>query len=387
VNAAVPFLDLRAAHAELAAELEAASRRVLASGRYVLGPELEQFEREFAAYCGVSEAVGVGNGLEALVLILRASGIGPGDEVIVPAHTFIATWLAVTAAGARPVPADVRADTGNIDPSAVAAAITGRTRAVVAVHLHGVPAEMPALAQLASRHGLRLIEDAAQAHGARCQGRRCGGLADAAAFSFYPGKNLGALGDGGAVATNDTGLAARVRRLRNYGSTEKYRHDELGGNSRLDELQAAFLRAKLPSLDAWNERRRQVAQHYLNELRDIDGLRLPRAAAADHPCWHLFPVRHAARDALRSRLAQAWIETQIHYPEPPFLSGAYASHGWRAADFPVAAAWAAETLSLPIGPHLSTAGVATVTRRLRELLTGAATVPAPPAALSRGHHA
>ena len=251
----VPFLDLRAAHLELKQEMDAAFARVLDSGWYILGPEVEAFENEFARYSDVKYCIGVGNGLDALQLALQAFGIGPGDEVIVPAHTFIATWLAVSACAATPVAVDVRMDTCNIDPEALSAAITPRTRAIMPVHLYGQAADMDTINDIAQRHSLIVIEDMAQAHGARYYGRRCGGLGHAAATSFYPGKNLGALGDGGAVLTNDSAIANKVRLLRNYGSRNKYNHEIQGCNSRLDELQAAFLRVKLAHLDEWNERR------------------------------------------------------------------------------------------------------------------------------------
>jgi dTDP-4-amino-4,6-dideoxygalactose transaminase len=257
----VPFLDLKAAHAELRAELDAAYARVMDSGWFVLGDELAAFEAEFAAYCGARHCVGVGNGLDALHLILRAMQIGPGDEVIVPANTYIATWLAVSYAGAAPVPVEPDPRTFNLDPARVEAAVTPRTKAVMPVHLYGQPADVDAVREVAARHGLRVIEDAAQAQGARYRGRAAGSLADAAGFSFYPGKNLGAAGDAGAVTTDDDALAAELRRLRNYGSPAKYQHDVKGFNSRLDELQAAVLRVKLRRLDEWNARRAAVATY------------------------------------------------------------------------------------------------------------------------------
>ena len=271
----VPFLDLRAAHAEVRDALDAAYRRVVGSGAYVLGAEVEAFEREFAAYCGVGHCVGVGNGLDALHLVLRAYGVGPGDEVVVPSNTFVATWLAATHAGATPVPVEPDPATYNLDPARLEAAITPRTRAIVAVHLYGQPADMDPVREVARRHGLPVVEDAAQAHGARYRGRRAGALGDAAAFSFYPGKNLGGLGDGGAVTTDDAALADRVRVLRNYGSREKYHNEVVGVNSRLDPLQAAFLRAKLPHLDAWNARRAAVAARYLDGLGGVGGAGWP----------------------------------------------------------------------------------------------------------------
>jgi dTDP-3-amino-3,4,6-trideoxy-alpha-D-glucose transaminase len=302
----------------------------------------------------------VSNGLDALRLVLEAYEIGPGDEVIVPSHTFIATWLAVSQTGATPVPAEVSAATFNLDPELVAAALTSRTRAIVAVHLYGQPADMDALREVAG-DGVRLIEDAAQAHGARYRDRRTGGLGDAAAFSFYPAKNLGALGDGGAVVTADAGLAERVRLLRNYGSPAKYRHDVRGANARLDELQAALLRAKLPLLDRWNERRRVLAERYAAEL---EGVTVPHAPDWAEPVWHLFAVLHPERDRLQGRLEQAGVETLIHYPVPPHLTGAYADFGL--GPLPVAERIAREQLSLPIGPHLSDEQAAAVIAAVRE---------------------
>jgi dTDP-3-amino-3,4,6-trideoxy-alpha-D-glucose transaminase len=342
---AVPFLDLHAGYRELRADLEEAQRRVMASGRYVLGPEVEAFEREFAAFCGVAECVSVASGLDALTLALRAIGVRAGDEVVVPGHTFIATWLAVSALGARPVPVDCLPETGNIDPAAIEPVLTARTRAIVPVHLYGRPADMGAI----QAQGLPVLEDAAQAHGARFGSRRAGSLGRAAAFSFYPGKNLGAYGDGGAVTTGDPALAETLRALRNYGSQEKYVHTLQGSNSRLDELQAAFLRVKLRHLDRWNERRRAIAARY---LADIEGVALPVVDPGCEPVWHLFVVRVPARQALQEHLSARGVETLVHYPTPPHLAGAYASEGpWPA--LPVTETLADTVLSLPIGPHMT----------------------------------
>lgn len=364
-STAVPFIDLQAPYRELREEIDAAVSAVLESGRYVLGTQLEAFEREFAAYCEAEHCVGVGNGLEALRLILEAYGIGPGDEVIVPAHTFIATWLAVSGAGATPVPVEPDERSFNIDPGAVAAVITPRTRAIIAVHLYGRPAEIGPLRELADRHGLALIEDAAQAHGARLHERRAGALADAAGFSFYPSKNLGAAGDGGAVTTNDPALAERVRLLRSYGSIVKYRHEERGGNSRLDEIQAALLRVKLRHLDAWTDRRREVARVYLEALAGVEGLTLPETDRATEPVWHLFVIRHKDRDALQARLADLGVATIIHYPIPAHRTGAYA--GLSLGDrLPLTDRIAGQVLSLPIGPHLGDTQVGAVVRAVRE---------------------
>lgn len=348
----VPFFDLKAPHLELRTGLQAAFERVMDSGWFVLGHELQAFEREFADYCGARACIGVGNGLDALHLILRAYGIGEGDEVIVPSNTFIATWLAVDQAGARPVPVEPDVTTHNIDPTAIERAITPRTRAIIAVHLYGQTADMAGIGAIARKHGIKVIEDAAQAQGAREGERRAGALGDAAAFSFYPGKNLGALGDGGCVVTDDGVLAEAVRRLSNYGSEVKYRHEVKGFNSRLDELQAAFLRVKLSCLDEWNERRARVARHYLDKLASTS-LVLPMVAGHRTPVWHQFVVQHPQRDLIRERLAAAGIDTLIHYPIPPHLQTAYAAGGWTAGAFPIAERLAGQILSLPIGPHLS----------------------------------
>ena len=346
----VPFLDLGAAYRELKADLDAAWARCMASGWYVLGAEVEAFEQEFASYCGTRHCVGVGNGLEALHLILRGYDIGPGDEVIVPANTYIATWLAVSYSGATPVPVEPDASTYNIDPDRIESAIGSRTRAIMVVHLYGQTADMAPINALARRHGLKVIEDAAQAHGASYRGRRAGSLADAAGFSFYPGKNLGALGDGGAVVTDDAGLADRIRVLRNYGSRVKYQNEVKGYNSRLDELQAALLRVKLPHLDTWNARRSGIARRYLAELAATD-LTLPQVPDGSDPAWHLFVVRSPQRDRLQADLGTAGIGTLIHYPVPPHLSGAYSAE-FLGRHFPLSEALAGSVLSLPIGPHL-----------------------------------
>ena len=348
----VPFLDFVDPYEELRTELDEAYFRFMRSAWYILGKEVEAFEQEFAAFCGVQHCVGVGNGLEALHLILRAYGIGQGDEVIVPSNTYIATWLAVSYAGAIPVPVEPNSETFNIDPARIEAAITARTKAIMPVHLYGQPADMDPILELARKHGLKVIEDNAQSQGARYKGRRTGSLGDAAGNSFYPGKNLGAFGDAGAVTTNDAILADRVRSLRNYGSKKKYYNECKGYNSRLDELQAAFLRVKLKKLDEWNGRRRAVATRYLADLRDLPGLTLPFVPVWAEPVWHLFVVRHPNREGLQQALTEAGIGTLIHYPVPPHLSGAYADRKWAPGAFPVAEALANTVLSLPMGPHL-----------------------------------
>lgn len=349
----IHFLDVKAAYDELKTELDAAYRRVMDSGWYINSGEVKAFELEFAEYCEAKYCIGVGNGLDALYLILRAYEIGVGDEVIVPAHTFIATWLGVSNCGATPVPVEPDGTTYNIDATKIEAAITPRTKAILPVHLYGQPADMDAINQIAQRHGLKVIEDAAQAHGARYKGRRVGTLGDAAGFSFYPGKNLGAYGDAGAVVTNDPVLAKKIRKLGNYGSVEKYHHDIAGVNSRLDELQAALLRVRLSRLDEWNLRRRRVAQLYLSELARIDDLQLPDVANWAEPVWHLFVVQHPNRDALQNHLKQSGVQTAVHYPIPPAQSGAYKQAFSSTKTGCVA--MADRLLSLPMGPHLKEA--------------------------------
>jgi len=351
-NMDVPFLDLTAPYAELQEEIDAAIQRVLSSGWYILGSEVRAFEEEFASYCGVKYCVGVSNGLDALHLVLRAWDIGPGEEVIVPSNTYIATWLAVSYAGATPVPVEPDPPTYNIDPRRIEAAITNRTRAILPVHLYGQPADMEAINEIAAKHNLKTLEDSAQAHGATLRGRKTGALGDAAAWSFYPGKNLGALGDAGAVTTNDAELATRVRRLANYGSAVKYRNTEKGFNCRLDEMQAAVLRAKLSVLDQWNRRRAEIARQYLGTLRAKD-LTLPHVPDWATPVWHLFVIRSPRRDAVQAALKEAGVGTLIHYPIPPFYQPAYREFAARGAEWPIAARIADEVLSIPMGPHMS----------------------------------
>ena len=362
----IRFLDLQAPYKELQPQLDAAYRRVIESGYYILGEEVEAFEEEFAAYCGAKHCIGVGNGLEALHLILRGYGIGAGDEVIVPANTYIATWLAVSYTGATPVPVEPDPRTYNLDPSLTAQAITPQTKAIIPVHLYGQPADMDPILAIARRYTLKVIEDAAQAHGACYKGQRVGSLGDAAGFSFYPAKNLGALGDAGAVVTNDDALADTVRVLRNYGSRVKYYNEVQGFNSRLDPLQAAFLRVKLRHLEAWNERRRVVARHYLEGLVHIPELILPFVPEWARPVWHVLVVRHPRRDALQRYLHQVGIDTLIHYPIPPHLSEAYRHSGWKSGAFPLTEHIAATVLSLPIGPHLGLDELARVIKAIKQ---------------------
>lgn len=355
----IPFLDLKAPHQELRSELEQAFKEVLDSGWFVQGAQLEAFEREYAAYCGTKHCIGVGNGLDALHLILRAYDIGSGDEVIVPSNTYIATWLAASYAGAIPVPVEPDARTYNIDPALIEAAITPRTKAIMAVHLYGQPADMDPIRIIARKYNLKVIEDAAQAQGARYKGARIGGLGDAAGHSFYPGKNLGALGDGGAVTTNDDQLADKLRMLRNYGSRVKYLNEVKGFNSRLDELQAALLRVKLRKLDEWNERRRKLAFDYLDKL-PADQFVLPFVPEWAEPVWHLFVIRTEHREQLQQHLTAADIGTVIHYPIPPHLQSAYSEMELGVGAFPVAEKLHAEVLSLPIGPQMHAAQAASV---------------------------
>ena len=348
----IPFLDLGAAYRELQTEIDAAVARSMASGYYIGGPEVESFEEAFASYCGVAHAIGVANGLDALHLALRAMDVGPGDEVIVPSNTYIATWLAVSQCGATPVPVEPDARTYNIDPTLIEAAITPRTKVILPVHLYGQPADMDPILAIARKHGLRVLEDGAQAHGARYKGQRLGSHGDAVAWSFYPGKNLGAMGDGGAVTTNDAQLADRIRVLRNYGSRVKYVNEVQGYNSRLDPLQAAILRVKLAYLDEWNARRSAIAARYQLGLTEC-GLTLPHVPDWSEPVWHLYVVQHPQRDVLMERMGTAGIGTLIHYPIPPHLQHAYDSAGYRAGQFPIAEKIANHCLSMPIGPHLA----------------------------------
>jgi len=347
----IPFLDLRAPHVELREEIAEAIARVVSSGWYILGPEVEAFEAEYAAYCEADHCVGLANGLDALHLALRAMDVGPGDEVIVPSNTYIATWLAVSQCGATPVPVEPLEATYNIDPALIAAAITPRTKVILPVHLYGQPADMDPILAIARKHRLRVIEDGAQAHGARYKGRRIGAHGDVVAWSFYPGKNLGALGDGGAVTTSDPEIADRIRVLRNYGSRVKYVNEVQGYNSRLDPIHAAVLRVKLARLDDWNARRSLISRVY-NDGLSGSSLVLPMVPDWVEPAWHLFVVRHPQRDALQKHLADAGVGSLIHYPIPPHRQQAYAESGFAPEAFPLASRMADELLSLPIGPHL-----------------------------------
>ena len=375
----VRFLDLAAIHRPLRPDLRAAHDRVVARGRYLFGPELDRFEARWAGFCGTDHAVGVGSGLDALILALRALDVGPGDEVVVPSNTFIATWLAVSAVGATPVPAEPAPTTHLVTADAMAERITSRTAALLPVHLYGRPADGPAFEALAARHGLALVFDAAQAHGATVDDRPLGRFGHAQAWSFYPGKNLGALGDAGAVTTEDPALAQRVRRLRNYGSDQRYSFVERGMNSRLDEQQAANLCVALDHLPAWTDRRREIAHRYRagladpTDLPDLTDGAAPRLALppvhAGH-VWHLFVVEVEDRDALQEDLDHRGIETLVHYPVPPHLQGAYRDLGLGPGSLPVAEQAAGRVLSLPIGPHLDDAAVDRVIAAVREVRAG-----------------
>lgn len=344
----IPFLDLGVAYRELKSDIDAAVARSMASGWYIGGPEVEAFEQEFAKYTQAQHCVGVANGLDALHLALRAMNVGPGDEVIVPSNTFIATWLAVSQCGARPVPVEPNIHTFNIDPALIEAAITPRTKAIIPVHLYGQPADMDPILALARKHSLLVLEDGAQAHGASYKGKRLGAHGDAVAWSFYPGKNLGAMGDGGAVTTNDPTIAERLRVLSNYGSRVKYVNDVQGYNSRLDPLQAAILRVKLAHLDEWNQRRRRVAAAFLSKIA-TPVVTLPYVIPHSDSAWHLFVLRVADRASTQQFLQNAGITTMIHYPIAPHQQKAYDLE----IKLPIAEQLAQEVVSLPISPHLS----------------------------------
>jgi dTDP-4-amino-4,6-dideoxygalactose transaminase len=347
----VPFLDLKAAYIELQPEIDVAIKRVLDSGWYILGEEVDAFEQEYATYCEAKHCVGVANGLDALHLALLALGVGAGDEVIVPSNTYIATWLAVSQCGATPVPVEPDEATCNIDPMSIEAAITPLTKVILPVHLYGQPADMDSILTMARKHGLKVLEDGAQAHGARYKGKRIGAHGDVVAWSFYPTKNLGAYGDGGAITTNDLEIAERIRVLGNYGSRVKYVNDVCGFNSRLDPIQAATLRVKLTCIDEWNMRRKHIALKYLEGLEG-SSLILPHVPDWADPAWHLFVVRHPKRDVLQQRLKETGIETLIHYPIPPHKQQAYVNHNFSIDAFPLASRMTDEILSLPMGPHL-----------------------------------
>ncbi len=350
----VPFLELKKTYMELEEEIDSAVKGVFESGWYILGENVRRFEEEFAAYCGCKYCIGVGSGMDALMLLLKAYGIGPGDEVVVPANTYIATALAVSNLGATPVLVEPDPRTYNIDPSRIEPAITSKTRAVLAVHLYGQTADMERIQGICQEYDLRLLEDAAQAHGATHDGVKAGALGEGAGFSFYPGKNLGAYGDAGAVTTSDPHVAEYIRMARDYGSEKKYYNRIKGVNSRLDELQAAILRVKLRHLEGWNRRRSEIARFYLDSLRSQgDELILPQVAEGNSHVWHLFTVRSSRRNALQAHLEGKGIGTLIHYPVPLYDQDAYRELNHLRDNYPISNSIAEQILSLPMGPHLS----------------------------------
>jgi len=348
----VPFLDLQASYREIQAELESAVLGSLRSGRYIGGPDVELFEYEFGEFVGADHCLGVANGLAALHLALKALDVSKGDEVIVPSNTFIATWLAVSEVGAVPIPVEPCNDSCNIDPVRIEAAITQRTKAIIPVHLYGQPADLDPVIAIARRHGLAVIEDAAQAQGARYKGKPVGAQSDIVCWSFYPGKNLGAAGDAGAITTNRADLADQVALLRNYGSRERYVNEVQGYNSRLDPVQAAILRVKLRHLPEWNARRATIAARYAAGIRST-AITLPHVPDWAEPVWHIYAIRHVSRDTLRTSLERAGVETLVHYPIPPHLQTAYRELGYGRGSFPIAELMADTLLSLPIGPAMT----------------------------------
>lgn len=353
----IPFLDLKTINLRQKEKFHEALDRVLESGWLVLGREVEAFEEEFASYCNVKFCISVANGLEALHLTLKAWGIGAGDEVIVPSNTYIATWLAVSQTGAIPIPVEPNIDSYNLDPVLIQDAITSRTKAIIPVHLYGQSADMGPIMDIAKRNNLNVLEDAAQAHGATYKSKKVGGLGDAAAFSFYPGKNLGALGDGGAITTNDPELAEKLRVLRNYGSEVKYHNKLKGFNSRLDELQAAFLRVKLRLLDEDNLRRQAIAKKYSDAFRNLDCMQLPMDDKFGEDVWHLYVVRHPKRHLLMHYLSENNVGTMIHYPIPPHMQPAYSELNLSEGCLPIAEEMHRTCFSLPIGPTMTEADV------------------------------
>jgi len=357
----IKFLDLHQINERFRSEIDAAIREVLDSGWYLLGKQNEVFCQGFAAYCGTKYCVGVANGLDALRLIIRAAGFGPGDEIIVPANTYIATILAISDNGCTPVLVEPEWESCNLDPEKIEEAITPRTKAIMVVHLYGQAARMKRITEIAQKHGLKVFEDCAQAHGAYEEGRRIGNWSDAAAFSFYPGKNLGCLGDGGAVTTNDEDLYRKVKALANYGSDKKYHHLYKGVNSRLDELQAAILRVKLPHLDADNARRREIAAYYRKNITNPKII-LPIAHAEESHVWHVFTIRTEKRDELQQYLTEHGIQTLIHYPTPPHKQPAYAE--WNDRSYPITEKIHREILSIPMSPVLTDAEIKKITETL-----------------------
>jgi dTDP-4-amino-4,6-dideoxygalactose transaminase len=371
----IPYGDLRAQYRSIKAEIDAAVLRVLDSTQFILGDEVTAFEREFAAYCGTSDAVGVNSGTSALHLALLAAGVGPGDEVITVPFTFVATAAAIVYAGARPVFVDIDPDTCNMAPAQIERAVTPRTKVIMPVHLYGHPADMDPILDLARRHGLTVIEDAAQAHGAEYKGRRCGSMGTLAAFSFYPGKNLGAYGEGGAVVTNDGALAQKIRVMRSWGEERRYEHSVKGFNYRMDGIQGAILRVKLRHLEAWTEARRARAAQYAQAFA-ASGVNTPIERPDCRHVYHVYAVRLSHRDATRAALQASGIQTGIHYPIPIHLQPAHADLGYQPGDFPASEAAASQVLSLPMFPELTTAQIETVARAVVAAERSGATVPA-----------
>jgi len=368
----IPFLNIKELNLEIKNDLQAAFNKVINKGVYVLGEEVKKFENEYANYCQSKYAVGVGNGLDALYLILKAWDIGPGDEVIVPSNTFIASWLAISHTGATPVPVEPNSKTYNINPQNIEAVITNRTRAIMAVHLYGKPCELDEIKKIAAKNNIKVIEDAAQAHGATYKNIPIGCSNDAVAWSFYPGKNLGALGDGGAITTNDQILFIKLQKLRNYGSQSKYKHEIIGFNSRLDELQAAFLRVKLKYLQIHNQNRKIIAETYIHELKDhSDIIQLPTFDSNDGTTsvWHLFVVQYKYRDILIDKMKQKGVSTLIHYPNPPHLQEAYSKEfNIYSNKLPLSESIHKNILSLPIGPNQTVEQTEYIIKCLKECL-------------------
>jgi dTDP-4-amino-4,6-dideoxygalactose transaminase len=364
----IPFLNLHAAYKELKEDIDAAVQRVLGSGIYILGSEVEAFESEYSAYCDANFCVGVGNGLDAIYISLKSLDIGPGDEVLVPSNTYIATWLAVSQCGAIPVPIEPDIETYNINPSLIPNLISKNTKAIIVVHLYGQPAPLDEILKFAQEFNLKVIEDAAQAHGASYKEKKIGTHSDMVTWSFYPGKNLGAFGDGGAITTNSEELAKKATVIRNYGSEHKYLNDVKGLNSRLDPLQAAMLRVKLAKLDEWNARRKVIAKTY-DEFFKSSGMNIPKEQDGFNSSWHLYVLRHPNRDEIVKKLNGLGINTLIHYPIPPHLQKAFSCLGYVKGDFPVAEKLSNEVFSLPMGPHLSEEDVRRVVSTLLEVAT------------------
>lgn len=350
----IEYADLKSEYLILKKEFDDTYQKVMNNGWFILGQEVSEFEKEFASYCGTKHCIGTANGLESMFLVLKSWGVKEGDEVIVPSNTYIATWLAISHTGATPKPVEPNESTYNIDPEKIESAITENTKAILPVHLYGQPADMDKINEIARKYNLKTLEDSAQGHGATYKNKKTGNLGDAAAFSFYPSKNLGAFGDGGAVTTNDDELAESIKTMRNYGSHKKYVNDVIGYNSRLDELLASFLRIKLRVLDEWNNHRKNIADWYIENIpKNFPEWILPKIPEKSTPCWHLFVIGTKNRDEMQKKLLENKIKTQIHYPIPPHLQKAYSYLGYQSGDWPIAEKLANQVLSLPMGMHLS----------------------------------